>query len=50
MLRGLDYYVISHAVSQFPAYFKLKTWVERHTPPVEPKPKEDPTPQPTPTP
>ena len=44
MLRGLDYYVISHAVSQFPAYFKLKTWVERHTPPVEPKPKEDPTP------
>ena len=42
MLRGLDYYIISHAVSQFPAYFKLKTWIERHTPPSEPKPKVDP--------
>ena len=50
MLRGLDYYVISHAVSQFPAYFKLKTWIERHNPPAEPKPKVDPSPTPTPEP
>jgi len=47
MLRGLDYYVISHAVSQFPAYFRLKTWIERHNPPSEPKPKVDPTPTPS---
>ena len=35
MLRGLDYYVIGHAVSQFPAYFKIRTWIERHEEPED---------------
>ena len=37
MLRGLDYYVIGHAVSQFPAYFKFRTWIERHEEPEDKK-------------
>lgn len=38
MLKGLDYYVISQGISPFPAYFELRTWIERHTPPPNPNP------------
>lgn len=33
MLRGLDYYVVAIARSQFPAWLRLRTWIERHDPP-----------------
>lgn len=50
MLRGLDYYVVAHAKSQFPGFLRLRTWIERHEAPP-PKPgkifedEPDPAPQ-----
>lgn len=52
MLKGLDYYVIGQSISQFPGFFKLKTWIERHAPPPNPNPTPfvDGNPEPTPEP
>merc|ERR1711935_656373 len=33
MLKGLDYYVAAQAVSQFPAFLRLRTWIEGHVVP-----------------
>ena len=59
MLRGLDYYVVAHAKSQFPAWLRLRTWIEKHEAPpqkefkvfedeADPSPQDDPIPAPDP--